>query len=50
MAHSDRLARSRTGLWVLSMVNCDHKAIDTLGTLWKSTWEVLLSPCAFHWF
>ena len=38
----DRLACSPAGLWVLSMANCDDKAMDTLGTLWKSNWEVLL--------
>ena len=48
LANLDCLARSPTSLWVLSMANCDHKAMDTLGTLWKSTWQVLLSPSAFH--
>ena len=38
LAHFDRLARSPAGLWVLSMANCDDKAIDTLATLWKSNW------------
>ena len=46
----DRLARSPAGLWVLSMANCDDKAMDTRGTLWKSNWEVLLSPSAFRSF
>ena len=32
LANFDRLARSPAGLWVLSMANCDDKAIDTLGT------------------
>ena len=50
LANFDRLARSRAGLWVLSMVNCDDKAMDTLGMLWKSNWEVLLSPRAIHSF
>ena len=50
LANLDRLARSPAGLWVLSMANCDDKAIDTLGTLWKSNREVLLSPSAFHSF
>ena len=36
LANFDRLARSPAGLWVLSMANCDHKAIHTLGTFWKS--------------
>ena len=35
-ANFDRLARSPAGLWVLSMAKCDDKAMDTLGTLWKS--------------
>ena len=48
LANFERLARSPAGLWVLSMANCDDKAMDTLGTLWKSNWEVLLSPSAFH--
>ena len=43
-ANFKRLARSPTGLWVLSMANCD------VGTLWKSNREVLLSPSAFHSF
>ena len=50
LANFDRLARSPAGLWVLSMANCDDKAMDTLGTLWKSNWEVLLSPSAFRLF
>ena len=50
LANFDCLARSPAGLWVLSMANCDDKAMDTLGTLWKSTWEVLLSPSAFRSF
>ena len=50
LANFDRLARSPAGLWVLSMANCDHKAMDTLGTLWTSNWELLLSPSAFHSF
>ena len=44
------LARSSVGVWVLSMANCNDKAMDTLGTLWKSTSEVVLSPSAFHSF
>ena len=50
LANFDRLARSPAGLWVLSMANCDDKAMDTLGTLWKSNWEVGLSPSAFPSF
>ena len=50
LAGFDRLARSPAGLWVLSMANCDDKAMDTLGTLWKSNWEVGLSPSASHSF
>ena len=50
LANFDRLARSPAGLWVLSMANCDGKSMDTLGTLWKSNWEVLLLPSAFHSF
>ena len=50
LANFERLARSPAGLWVLSMAHCDDKAMDTLGTLWKSNWEVLLSPSAFHSF
>ena len=42
LATFDRLARSAAGLWVLSMANCDDKAMHTLGALWKSTWKVLL--------
>ena len=38
------------GAWVLSMANCDDKAMDTLGTLWNSNWEVGLSPSAFRSF
>ena len=40
LANFERLARSPAGLWVLSMANCDDKAMDTLGTLSKSNWEV----------
>ena len=36
LANCHRLARSPAGLWVLSMANCDDKAMDTVGTLWKS--------------
>ena len=36
LATFDRLARSPAGLWVLSMVNCDDKAMDILGALTKS--------------
>ena len=50
LANFDCLARSPAGLLVLSMGNCDDKAMDTLGTLRKSNWEVLLSPSAFHSF
>ena len=50
LANFDGLARPLAGLWVVSMANCDDKAMDTLGTLWKSNWEVLLSPSAFHSF
>ena len=42
LANFDRLARSPVGLWVLSMANCDDKPMDTLGTLWKSNWDVLV--------
>ena len=42
LANFERLARSPAGLWVLSMANCDDKAMETLGTLWKRNWEVLL--------
>ena len=47
LANFDRLARSPAGLWVLSMANCDDKAMDTLGTLWKDNWKVFLSPSAY---
>ena len=47
LVHFDHLARSPAGLWVLSMANCDDKAMDTLRTFWKSNWEVVLSPSAF---
>ena len=50
LANFDRLARSPASLWVLSMANCDDKAMDTLGTLWKSNGEVLLSPSPFNSF
>ena len=50
LANFDRLARSPAGLWVLSMANCYDKPMDTLGTLWKSNWEVGLSPSAFRSF
>ena len=50
LANFDRLARSSAGLWVLRMANCNDKAMDTLGTLWKSNWEVGLSPSAFRSF
>ena len=46
LANFDRLARSPMGLWVLSLANCDDKAMDTLGTLLESNWEILLSPSA----
>ena len=49
-ANFERLARSPAGFWVLSMANCDDKAMETLGMLWKSNWEVVLSPSAFHSF
>ena len=48
LANFDRLARSAAGLWVLSMANHDDKAIDTIGTLRKSNWEVPFLPSAFH--
>ena len=47
LASFDRLAGSHAGLWVLSMANCDHKAMDTLGTSLKSNWEVFL-PSSAH--
>ena len=50
LANFNRLARFLAGLWVLSMANCHDKAIDTLGTLWKSNWEVGLSASAFRSF
>ena len=50
LANFERLARSPARLWELSMANCDDKAMDTLGTLWKSNWEVLLSPNDLHSF
>ena len=50
VANFERLAGFPAGLLVFSMPNCDGKAIDTLGTLWKSNWEVLLSRSAFHSF
>ena len=50
LANFDRLAPSAAGLWVWSMANCNDKAMDTFGTLWKSTWEVVLSASAFHSF
>ena len=50
LANLERLTRSPAGLWVLSMANCDDKAMETLGTLWKSNWEVLPSHSAFHSF
>ena len=50
LANFDRLARSPAGPWVLSMPNCDDKAMHTLGTLWKSNWEVLLSHSSFKSF
>ena len=51
LANFDHLARPPppAGLWVLSMAK-DDKAMDTLGMLWKSNWEVFLSPNAFHSF
>ena len=50
LANFNRMARSPTRLWVLSIANCDDKAMDNLGTLCKSHWEVLLAPSAFHLF
>ena len=50
LANFDRRARSPAGFWVLSIANCDDKAMDTPGTSWKSNWVVLLSPSAFHSF
>ena len=50
LANFARLARFPMGLWVLSMANYDDKAVDTLGTLWKSNYEVLLSPSALPSF
>ena len=50
LANLNRLARSLAGIWVLSMVNCDDKAMDTLGMLWKSNWVVFLSPGASRSF
>ena len=49
-ANFDRLPRSPVGLWVLSMANLDEKTMDSLGTLWKSNWEVFLSSSAHHPF
>ena len=45
-ANFDHLACSPVGVWVLSMTNYDDKAMDTLGTLWRGNWEVLLSSSA----
>ena len=42
LATHKRFADSATGLWMLSITNCDDKAMHTLGTLLKSNWEVLL--------
>ena len=52
LANFDRFARSPAGLSVLSMANCDDKAMETLGTLWKSNWKVFLSSGAHRslWF
>ena len=50
LANFDCLARSPAGLWVLSIVNSDGKIMDTPGTLWKSNWEVFLSPSAHRPF
>ena len=50
LANFHRLARSPAGLGVLSMANGDDKAMDTLRTLWKSNWEVLLSTSTSHSF
>ena len=33
LANLERLACCPVGLWVLSMANCDDKAMETLGTL-----------------
>ena len=41
-----KLYRTPAGLGVLSMANRDEKAMDTLGRLWKSDWEVFLSSTA----
>ena len=35
------------GPWVLSIANCDDKAMDTLGRMWKSNWEVFVSRTGF---
>ena len=50
LANFHCLAHSPARLWVLSMANCDDKAMETLETLWKSNWEVFLSPRAFRTF
>ena len=50
LANFHRVARSPAGLWVLTMANCDDKAMDTLGTWWKCNWEAGLSPSGFHSF
>ena len=41
-----RLARFLAGLWALSMANYDNKAMEIVGNLWKSSWEVFLPPSA----
>ena len=38
LANLYRLGPSPAGFSVLSMASCDIKAMDTLGTLWKSNW------------
>ena len=50
LANFNALARAPAVIWVLRMANCDDKAMDTLGTLWKSTWGVLFSASASHSF
>ena len=44
LANFDRLTCTPAGLWVLSMANCDDKAMHTLGTLCKRRYSCHLVP------
>ena len=50
LAIVDRFACSPAGLRVLSILNCDNKAMETHGTFWRDKWKVFRLPSAHRPF